>query len=103
MREDFAASVRRDTIPMLIAAAENKLAVRVLPEEGRDGRTLRVLEISGPKREIPFSDSIRAEEVGSQQACLPVAPRIPMQPIETGEPARLAREREPRVGAQQIA
>jgi hypothetical protein len=39
---------RRDTIPMLIAAAENKLTVKVLPEEGRDGRTLRVLEISGP-------------------------------------------------------
>jgi hypothetical protein len=47
MRDDFAASVRRDTIPMLIAAAENKLAVKVLPDEGRDGRTLRVLEISG--------------------------------------------------------
>ena len=47
MRDDFAASVRRDTIPMLIGASEGKLAVRMLPEEGRDGRTLRVLEISG--------------------------------------------------------
>jgi hypothetical protein len=47
MRDDFAASVRRDTIPMLIAASEGKLAVRLLPEEGRDGRVMRVLEISG--------------------------------------------------------
>jgi hypothetical protein len=47
MRADFAASVRRDTIPMLIAAAEGHLAVRLLAEEGREGRALRVLEISG--------------------------------------------------------
>ena len=47
MRDDFAASVRRDTIPMLIGAAEGTLTVRVLPEEGRDGRTFKVLEISG--------------------------------------------------------
>ena len=47
MREDFGNSVRRDTIPMLIAAAEGKYAVKLLPEEGRDGRVLRVLEISG--------------------------------------------------------
>ncbi len=47
MREDFANSVRRDTIPMLIAASEGTYAVRLLPEEGRDGRVLRVLEISG--------------------------------------------------------
>jgi zinc protease len=47
MREDFAASVKRDTIPLLIAAAEGKLAARVLPEEGVDGRTMKVLEISG--------------------------------------------------------
>ena len=47
MREDFANSVRRDTIPMLIAASDGKYAVRLLPEEGRDGQVLRVLEISG--------------------------------------------------------
>jgi predicted Zn-dependent peptidase len=47
MREDFGNSVRRDTIPMLIAAAEGKYSVKVLPEEGREGRVLRVLEISG--------------------------------------------------------
>jgi hypothetical protein len=33
---------------MLIAAAEGRLAVRSLPEEGRVGETLKVLEISGP-------------------------------------------------------
>jgi hypothetical protein len=48
MREDFANSVRRDTIPMLIAASEGLLSVRLLPEEGRDGRVLRVVEIAGP-------------------------------------------------------
>src|SRR5204862_449636 len=47
MRDEMAASVRRDTIPMLIAAAEGKLMLRLLPEEGRDGRTFKVLEISG--------------------------------------------------------
>jgi zinc protease len=47
MRDDFANSVRRDTIPMLIGASEGRYAARVLPEEGRNGRVLRVLEISG--------------------------------------------------------
>jgi zinc protease len=47
MRDDFAASVRRDTIPLLIGAAEGRLAVRLLEEEGQDGRAVRVLEISG--------------------------------------------------------
>jgi hypothetical protein len=49
MRDDFGASVRRDTIPVLIAAAEGKLAVRLLPDETTEGRMLRVLEISGPQ------------------------------------------------------
>ena len=49
MRADFEASVRRDTIPMLIAAADGRLSVRLLPDEGRDGRVLRALEISGPQ------------------------------------------------------
>ena len=47
IRDDFANSVRRDTIPMLIAAAEGRYSVRLLAEEGREGRVLRVLEISG--------------------------------------------------------
>jgi zinc protease len=49
MRDEFGASVRRDTIPVLIAAAEGKLTVRLLPDEGADGRVLRVLEFSGPQ------------------------------------------------------
>jgi hypothetical protein len=47
MRDDFAASVRRDMIPLLVAAAEGKLTVRLLPEEGTGGQVLKVLEISG--------------------------------------------------------
>jgi len=47
MQSDFAATVRRDTFPLLIAAAEGRLTVRQLPEEGQDGVTLGVLEISG--------------------------------------------------------
>jgi hypothetical protein len=47
MAEDFGSSVRRDTIPMLLAAAGGSLTVRLLPEEGRDGRVYRALEISG--------------------------------------------------------
>ena len=49
MRDEFGASVRRDTIPVLIAAAEGTLALRLLPDEGADGRVLQVLEISGPQ------------------------------------------------------
>jgi zinc protease len=48
MRDDFAASVRRDTIPVLIGALEGTYAVRVLPEETRtDAKPLKILEISG--------------------------------------------------------
>jgi len=47
MRNDFAATVRRDTFPLLIAAAEGKLTVRPLPDEGASGMVLKVLEISG--------------------------------------------------------
>ena len=47
MRDDFAASVRRDTIPVLISAADGKLTMKMLPEEGSAGRILKVLEISG--------------------------------------------------------
>jgi zinc protease len=49
MLAEFAANVRRDTIPLLIDAAEGRLTVRALPDQkGRDGRQMRVLEISGP-------------------------------------------------------
>jgi zinc protease len=48
MRAEFAASVQRDTFPMLIAAAEGRLVVRSRPgEKTRDGRAVRAIEISG--------------------------------------------------------
>ncbi|MGH9348498.1 MAG: insulinase family protein [Vicinamibacterales bacterium] len=47
VKDSFAASVRRDMIPLLIGAAEGALTATLLPEEGQDGRTLRVVEISG--------------------------------------------------------
>jgi zinc protease len=47
MRSDFATSVRRDTIPLLIAAAEGSLSVRFVSEEGADGGVLKVIEVSG--------------------------------------------------------
>ena len=47
MRSDFAATVRRDTFPLLIAAAEGKLTVRLLPDEGAQGTVFKVLEVSG--------------------------------------------------------
>ena len=49
MREDFAASVRRDMIPLLLAAADAMVTVRALPDEGVEGQILKVLEISGPE------------------------------------------------------
>lgn len=49
MISDMAASVRRDTIPLLIDAAEGRLTVRLAADQkGRDGRLMRVLELSGP-------------------------------------------------------
>ncbi len=49
MRAEFAASVRRDTIPLLIGASEGRFDARLRrAEKARDGRMLRqVLEISG--------------------------------------------------------
>ncbi|MGH9238711.1 MAG: insulinase family protein [Vicinamibacterales bacterium] len=50
MAADFAASVRRDIIPLLIDAAEGRLTVRQATDQAaRDGRPVQVLEISGPK------------------------------------------------------
>jgi zinc protease len=46
MRNDFAATARRDTYPLLIAAAEGRLVLRILDEAKRDGE-LKVLEVSG--------------------------------------------------------
>jgi predicted Zn-dependent peptidase len=50
MAADFASSVRRDIIPLLIDAAEGRLTVRKLADQtARDGRSVQVLEISGPQ------------------------------------------------------
>ena len=50
MAADFASSVRRDIIPLLIDAAEGRLTVRKLTDQtARDGRSVQVLEISGPQ------------------------------------------------------
>lgn len=50
MAADFAASVRRDIIPLLIDAAEGRLTVRKLPDQAAgDGRRVQVLELSGPQ------------------------------------------------------
>jgi zinc protease len=48
MRADFANSVRRDTIPVLLGAMKGEYTVRLMPEEIRNGaRGSRVLEFSG--------------------------------------------------------
>lgn len=47
VRDEMAASVRRDTIPLLIAAARGQLTTRVLRDEGSADRRLRVVEVSG--------------------------------------------------------
>jgi hypothetical protein len=47
MQQEFTASVRRDMFPLLIAAAEGTLTSKLLPEEGRDGRVLKIVEVSG--------------------------------------------------------
>ena len=48
MRNDFAASVLRDTIPVLLGAMKGDFSVRLIPEEIRgDTRSMRALEFSG--------------------------------------------------------
>jgi zinc protease len=48
LQADFAKSVKRDIVPLLIAASEGRYQMQVLQDErGADGRTLHVLQISG--------------------------------------------------------
>jgi zinc protease len=47
MLRDFQASAARDPIALLRGAAAGTLSSRVLPEEGQDGRVLKVVEVSG--------------------------------------------------------
>ena len=49
MRADFSASVQRDIIPLLIAAADGRVDVRLLPDQGTGEAALKVLELSGPQ------------------------------------------------------
>jgi zinc protease len=47
MLDDFAASVRRDTIPVLVGASTGQYSVRLLTDERSSDRPLKVLEFSG--------------------------------------------------------
>jgi zinc protease len=47
MAAEFAASVRRDMIPMLIGVLDGRLRARLLPAEDREGGSLRVVEVTG--------------------------------------------------------
>ena len=48
MLDTFAANVRRDTFPLLIAAAEGRYSMRMRPDEkGRAGQVRKVIELSG--------------------------------------------------------
>jgi zinc protease len=49
MLRDFHAGVLRDPLALLRAAAEGTLTIRLQPEEGADGRVLKVLAVSGDK------------------------------------------------------
>jgi hypothetical protein len=50
MRDDFAASVRRDLTTILIGASEGRLTARAVGDQTRpDGTRVKVLEISGPQ------------------------------------------------------
>ena len=50
MLAEFAANVRRDLLTLLVDAAEGRLTVRTLPQQKmRDGRSVQVLEVSGPQ------------------------------------------------------
>jgi hypothetical protein len=70
-RAEMAASVRRDMMPLLIAAAEGKLTLRLLPEEGRQGKVMRVIELSGEGLS-PVTLHVNAQnQITSQSFTLP--------------------------------
>ena len=74
MREDFAASVRRDTFPLLIGAAEGRLSVRLLADtRADDGRDMHVLEISGPDVDA-VTLNIDSEDLIARQAFMSPGP-----------------------------
>jgi len=73
MLSDFAASVRRDTFPMLIDAAEGRLSVRRLADEGSGAEALRVLELRGPNLE-PIRLSIDRDLLIAKQSYAAAGP-----------------------------
>jgi zinc protease len=73
MLNDFGASVRRDTFPLLIDAAEGRLTVRRLPDEGSGQDTLRVLEIRGPEL-APIRLSINRDLLIAKQSYAAAGP-----------------------------
>ena len=47
MQAEFAASAKRDVLPLLVGAANGELSTALIGEEGFEGRVLKVLAISG--------------------------------------------------------
>lgn len=47
MADEAAAGVRRDAVPLLLAAYDGTYSVKVVGEEGAEGRVFRVLEVAG--------------------------------------------------------
>ena len=67
MRADFSASVKRDTIPVLLGAMKGEYTVRLLPEEIRGGtRASRVLEFTG--RDLALKLYIDDQDLIAKQA-----------------------------------
>lgn len=74
MRDDFAASVRRDMFPLLIGASEGRLSVRLLADtRDGDGSARRMLEISGPEVE-PVTLAIDDDNLIARQAFVSPGP-----------------------------
>jgi len=94
VRADIAASVRRDMIPLLVGAAEGRLTTRVLEDErSSDGRTLHVLEISGPDVE-PVQLYIDEQMLVVKQAFWRTAPAPPARGGASSGSSRSVRSEE---------
>jgi hypothetical protein len=73
MRADFAASARRDTIPVLLAAMKGEYTVRLLAEEIRSGtRAPRILEFTG--RDLALKLYIDDQDLIARQAFSTMGP-----------------------------
>lgn len=74
MRAQFAESVRRDIIPLLLGAADGSRAARLMPEEGKDGRTYKVVEISGGPAKDPVRLYVDSQGLVARQAYVETDP-----------------------------